>query len=271
MENNVTSSDKDFAGKVGFVTGGGSGMGRATALAFADLGAKVVVADIDEEGSKETVSQIEARGGVATTVVCDVTRGESVKAAVDAAVDTYGRLDVAFNNAGLEHPLILTADITEEDFDRVMNVDLRGAFLAMKYEIPAMLAGGGGAIVNNTSAAGIVGFQGQSAYTAAKHGVIGLTKCAALDYAPRNVRINAVCPGIVDTPMMDRVTGGTEEGVAGVIAMEPIGRMGRPEEVASAVVWLCSDAASFVTGTHLSVDGGMASGFFGDRGHDEWS
>ena len=195
----------------------------------------------------------------------DVTRSEHVEGALDATVASFGRLDAAFNNAGLEHGLIPTADISESEFDRIMNVSVKGVFLSMKYQIPLMLANGGGAIVNNSSAAGLIGFKGQAVYTAAKHGMIGLTKAAALDYASENVRINAICPGIVDTPMMDRVTGGTSEGRAGVTSMEPIGRMGRPEEIADAVLWLCSDAASFIVGHAMSVDGGMTTGQFGER------
>jgi NAD(P)-dependent dehydrogenase (short-subunit alcohol dehydrogenase family) len=195
-----------------------------------------------------------------------VTRSEDVKAALDKAVETFGRLDAAFNNAGVEHPLIAAADISEAEWDRIIQINLRGAFLCMKYEIPLMLEHGGGAIVNNTSAAGVIGFKGQAAYTAAKHGVVGLTKAAALDYAGSNVRVNAICPGIIDTPMMDRVTGETPEGRAGVIEMEPVGRMGKPEEVAAAAVWLCSDAAAFVVGHAMVVDGGMSAGFFSDRG-----
>jgi NAD(P)-dependent dehydrogenase (short-subunit alcohol dehydrogenase family) len=225
-----------------------------------------VVADISHEGAKETASLIDELGGRALAVKCDVTNSADVRSALDATVAEFGRLDAAFNNAGLEHPLEPVAEIDELDWDRVIAVDLRGVFLCMKYEIPLMLKGGGGAIVNNSSAAGLVGFKGQAAYTAAKHGIIGLTKAAALDYADAGIRINAICPGIVDTPMMDRVTGETPEGRAGVIAMEPIGRMGRPEEVAAAAVWLCSDAAGFIVGQAMPVDGGMVAGFFGDRG-----
>ncbi|MET3934608.1 SDR family oxidoreductase [Arthrobacter sp. OAP107] len=256
---------QDFSGKVAMVTGGGSGMGRSTALAFAAAGARTVVVDLSEESARATVDLIKEQGGEAIAVRCDVTRSEDVKAALEDTVATYGRLDAAFNNAGLEHGLIATAEISDAEFDRIVSVSLKGVFLSMKHQIPLMLANGGGAIVNNSSAAGLVGFKGQAAYTAAKHGMVGLTKAAALDYAPENVRINAICPGIVDTPMMDRVTGGTSDGRAAVITMEPIGRMGRPEEIAATVLWLCSDAASFVVGHALSVDGGMSTGHFGER------
>jgi NAD(P)-dependent dehydrogenase (short-subunit alcohol dehydrogenase family) len=255
----------DFTGKVAMVTGGGSGMGRSTAIAFAAAGARTVVVDLSEEAARATADFIQEQGGEGIAVRCDVTRSEDVKAALEETAATYGRLDAAFNNAGLEHGLIAAAEIPDAEFDRIVGVSLKGVFLSMKYQIPLMLAGGGGAIVNNSSAAGLSGFKGQAAYSAAKHGLVGLTRSAALDYASENVRINAICPGIVDTPMMDRVTGGTPNGRAAVITMEPIGRMGRPEEIADTVLWLCSDASSFVVGHALSVDGGMSAGQFGER------
>src|SRR5881396_2179499 len=220
-----THGRADFTGKVAFVTGAASGIGRAAALAFAREGASVVVADVSEQGNQETARMIEEQGGRALAVTCDVTRGEDVRAALDKTVEAFGRLDVAFNNAGVEPKKVVpTAEVEEEEWDRIINIDLRGVFLCMKYEIPLMLKQGGGAIVNTSSGAGIKGFKGQAAYAGAKHGVIGLTKSAALDYAAQNIRINAVCPGIISTAMMDRFTGGTAEGRERVISQEPVGR-----------------------------------------------
>src|SRR5215217_5043496 len=248
-----------FAGKVAFVTGGASGIGRAAALAFARQGASVVVADVSDEGNQETARLIEKEGGRALAVRCDVRRGEEVKAALDKTMEVFGRLDAAFNNAGIEPKKPApTAEYDEDEWNRIIDIDLRGVFLCMKHEIPLMLKhGGGGAIVNTSSGAGVIGIKGSPAYTAAKHGVIGLTKAAALDYAAQNLRVNAVCPGYIDTPMMGRFTGGTAEGRAKVTSEEPIGRMGKPEEIASAVLWLCSDTAAFVVGHAMVIDGGQ--------------
>jgi NAD(P)-dependent dehydrogenase (short-subunit alcohol dehydrogenase family) len=248
---------KNYAGKVAFVTGAGSGIGRATALAFAREGASVAVADVSERDNQKTERMIMDLGGHALAITCDVSQNDEVWRAVDETAKTFGHLDFAFNNAGIEYTIKPAAEVTEEEWGRIIDIDLRGVFLCMKHEIPLMLKQGGGAIVNASSGAGIKGFKGGAAYVAAKHGVVGLTKAAALDYAQANIRINAVCPGIIDTPMMQRFSGSTPEGRQAVIAQEPVGRMGTPEEIAAAVVWLCSDAASFVVGSAMVVDGGQ--------------
>ncbi|HXW06449.1 MAG TPA: SDR family oxidoreductase [Vicinamibacterales bacterium] len=253
-----TKGAERFAGKVAFVTGGASGIGRATAQAFAREAASVAVADVDEQANRETARLIEDTGGRALAVRCDVTRTDDVRAALNKTVEAFGRLDVAFNNAGVEprNPAP-TGDYDEDEWNRILDINLRGVFLCMKHEIPLILRQGGGAIVNTSSGAGVIGIKGSPAYTAAKHGVIGLTRATALDYAAQNIRVNAVCPGYIDTPMMHRFTGGTPEDRAKVVSEELVGRMGRPEEIASAVLWLCSDAAAFTIGHALVVDGGQ--------------
>ncbi len=253
----MPNTNGNLDGKVAFVTGAASGIGRVTALAFARERANVVVADIDQQRNRDTVRMIEDLGGQALAINCDVTRGEDVQSALTKTVNRFGRLNYAFNNAGAEQQPKPTADITEEEWDRIITINLRSVFLCLKYEIPLMLEHGGGAIVNTSSGAGIKVFGRGAAYAAAKHGVVGLTKDAALDYASSNIRINAICPGIIDTEMMDRFTSGTPAERDRVIAQEPIGRMGRPEEIAATVVWLCSDAASFVTGHAMVADGGQ--------------
>src|SRR5438270_1337532 len=249
---------RQFTGKVAFVTGAASGIGRAAALAFASEGAGVAAADVSEQGNQETARLIEKQGGRALAVRCDVTRGEDVKAALAKTVEVFGRFDFAFNNAGIEpRKPAPTAEYEEQQWNRIIDINLRGVFLCLKYEIPLILKQGGGAIVNTSSGAGVIGIKGSPAYTAAKHGVIGLTKAAALDYAGQNLRVNAICPGYIDTPMMGRFTGGTAEGRAKVIAEEPAGRMGKPEEIAAGVIWLCSEGAAFMVGHAMVIDGGQ--------------
>ncbi|MFF7047302.1 glucose 1-dehydrogenase [Streptomyces griseorubiginosus] len=246
-----------FTGKVAFVTGAASGIGRATAVAFARAGADVALADLSEEGLKETAQLVEGAGGQVLTLLCDVTDEDDVKAALAGTLKTFGRLDAAFNNAGVEQLVKHAVEISKSEWDRVLGGSLTGVFLCMKHQIELMLRQGTGAIVNVSSGAGVKGFKGQAAYAAAKHGVIGLTRSAALDCAPSGIRINAVCPGIVDTEMIERFAGSTPGGREALIADESIGRLGTPYEIAAAVLWLCSDAASFATGHALVVDGGQ--------------
>jgi NAD(P)-dependent dehydrogenase (short-subunit alcohol dehydrogenase family) len=247
-----------FEGKVALVTGAASGIGRASALAFAREGAKTVVADVLVEGGEETVRMIKEAGGDALLVRTDVSKSAEVEGLIQKIVETYGRLDYAHNNAGIAGADAPTADCTEENWDHTIATNLKGVWLCMKYEIPQMLKQGGGAIVNTASTAGLVGLEGSPAYCASKGGVVQLTRAAALDYAKAGIRVNAVCPGVIRTPMVEPLVG-DPEAEARLIAVEPIGRMGKPEEVAEAVVWLCSDAASFVTGTAMPVDGGLVA------------
>jgi NAD(P)-dependent dehydrogenase (short-subunit alcohol dehydrogenase family) len=243
--------------KVALVTGGSSGIGRATALACAREGAKVAVADIVVAGGEETVQLVKDAGGEAIFIKADMTKAADLEAMVNTIVETYGRLDCAHNNAGIEGALGKTANYEEAEWDKVIAIDLTGVWLCMKYEIPAMLKNGAGAIVNTASAAGLIGVPNMPAYAASKHGVVGLTKTAALEYAKAGIRVNCVCPGIIQTPMVSRLTGERPGMFEKIATAEPIGRVGQPEEIAESVVWLCSDLASFVTGHAMSVDGGI--------------
>ena len=243
-------------GKVGLVTGGGSGIGRACALLLAREGASVCVADMKLDSAQSVCAEIEALGAVALPVKVDVGQQDQVQAMVATAVDRYGRLDYAHNNAGIVGGGATVVDMPEETWDRGIAVMLTGVFLCLKHEIPAMLAQGGGAIVNTSSGAGIIGFPTMANYVAAKHGVIGLTKTAALEYATSGIRINAVCPGTARSKMVEDWIGGDPAHEAEVAALHPIGRIAEAEEIAAAVLWLCSDAASFMIGAALVVDGG---------------
>jgi len=245
----------EFEGKVAVVTGASTGIGEATAVAFAGQGAKVVLADIDEEGGHKVVSSIRAGGGDALFVRTDVSRADDVEALIKETVRTYGRLDCACNNAGIQGDEAPTAEWTEENWDRVVNVNLKGVWLCVKYEILEMLKTGGGSIVNMSSVNAYTAWPNLAPYVASKHGINGLTKSAAREYAAKGIKINAVAPGIIRTPMnVERLT--DPEAEARLVAMEPIGRLGAPEEVAAAVLWLCGEASSFVTGHCLVVDGG---------------
>jgi len=248
-----------FDGKVALVTGAGSGIGRAAAIAFAREGASVVVADVNPVQARETVQLIKDEGGEAICVRADVTMWSDVEDMVTTTVDRYGRLDYAFNNAGIAGESAMTADYTEAGWDRVISVNLKGVWLCMKAEIPRMLENGGGAIVNCSSILGTVGFERAPAYVASKHAVIGLTRTAALEYARQGIRINAVCPGFIHTPLIDSGAPEAQAMLNRLAEMEGIGRIGTPEEVADAVTWLCSDRSSFVTGHPLLVDGGWVA------------
>ncbi len=251
-----------FEDKVALVTGAASGIGRATAVEFARRGARLVVADIDEDGVQDTAKLVQREGPEALALRCDVSQSAQVGSMVRAAVERFGRVDCAFNNAGVEGQVVCTEDYDEAVFDRVIAVNLRGVFLCLRHELPVMVDQGGGAIVNTASAAGLVALGGFSAYVASKHGVVGLTKTAALEYGPKRVRVNAVCPGAVQTPMVARLASHLAAPAESLGLARPVHALGRPSdptEIARAAVWLCSDEASFVTGIAMPVDGGWTA------------
>lgn len=245
----------DFSGKVAFVTGGSAGMGAATVKAFAEAGAAVAIVDRDADAARRFAAELDDEGHRALGIACDVSDEEQVKDAVDETVAAFGSLDMAFNNAGIMLPPVDSADETAEAFDTIVAVNLRGVWASMKHELAQMRTQGSGAIVNCSSLGGLVGGSGRATYHATKHGVLGQTKSVALQYAPLGIRVNAVCPGTIDTPMVERMTAGGELDPEAAIATIPMGRLGRPEEIAAAVLWLCSDAANYVTGVALPVDG----------------
>ena len=243
--------------KVAIITGGGSGIGRASCLLFAREGAKVVVADYVAEGGNETARQISAADGQAVFVQTDVSKSADVQNMIGATIRNYGRIDILFNNAGIEGPSTKLANLKEEDWDRVIAIDLTSVYLGIKYVIPEMIKQGGGVILSTASVAGLVGFQGSGAYAAAKAGVINLTRLAALEYADKNIRVNCICPGVIETPMVERVIGGRSR--EKIVRTEPIGRLGRPEDIANAALFLASDESSFATGAPFIIDGGYVA------------
>ena len=248
-----------FAGRVALVTGGGAGIGRATAEAFAAAGARVSVADVDRANGEKVVDAITAAGGEAQFIPCDVSQAVAVENLVTQTLEAYGRLDFAFNNAGIEIENARLADGSEADFDRIIDVNVKGVWLSMKYELAAMVAQGGGVIVNTASVAGLGAAPKMSIYSASKHAVIGLTKSAAIEYAKKGIRVNAVCPAVIDTDMFRRAAEADPRKADFAIAMHPVGRLGRADEIAAAVLYLCSEGAAFTTGVALPVDGGATS------------
>ena len=248
-----------FENKVALVTGAASGMGLATAEAFAEAGAAVALVDINEAAARKVAERLIAAGHKALAITCDVTDETQVKRMIEQTIAAFGRLDAAFNNAGVQSLAVETADSTSEEFDRVNAINLKSVWLCMKYELLQMRKQESGAIVNNSSIGGLIGIPGRAIYHATKHGVIGLTKSAALEYAARGIRINAICPGAIETPMVAAMVAEEPETMKDILKEQPIGRLGKPEEIASAVLWLCSPGAGFVIGHALAIDGGYTA------------
>lgn len=249
----------NFTDKVVLITGAGNGIGRATALAFAQQGASVVVADMSRSAGEETTALITQAGGIATFILCDVTKDQDVQSMVDGTIETYGKLDIAFNNAGIEIESSKLADGDEATYDKIMDVNVKGVWRCMKYQIPALLKQSSSAIVNTASIAGLGAAPKMSIYSASKHAVIGLTKSAAVEYGKKGLRVNAICPAVIDTEMFRRATENDPQKEQYVRSLHPVGRIGQPEEVAAAVLYLCSDLAGFTTGVALPIDGGSTS------------
>ena len=249
------SNPHRFSDKVAFVTGAASGIGRATAVAFATEGARVAILDLTENALSETADAVRNAGAQVLTIACDVSKPKQVEAAIRQVIETFGRLDIAFNNAGVENKAAPVAEIGLDEWDRILDINLRGTFVCMKHELAQMVRQGSGVIVNTSSGAGVRGVAGGASYAASKHAIIGLTKSAALDYAKQNIRVNAILPGNIETPMMDRFTNGD---IQKAIDLEPVGRLGKPEEIADAVLWMSADLGGFVTGAAISVDGGWS-------------
>lgn len=244
-----------FTNKVAFITGAASGIGRAAAIAFATEGARVAILDRSADALKAVEASVKNIGGEVLALACDVSSADQVEAAIKQTVDRFGRLDIAFNNAGVENKAAPVHEIDLAEWDRIIGINLRGTFICMKHELAQMVKQGGGVVVNTSSGAGIRGVAGGAAYVASKHAIIGLTRSAALDYARQNIRVNAVLPGNIETPMMDRFTGGD---IQKAIDLEPVGRLGKPEEIAEAVLWMASDLGGFVTGAATVIDGGWS-------------